>query len=290
MNINHLRYFEEVCKQKNITKASEQVHVSQPSVTAAIKELENLFGIQLFLRKNSGISLTSQGEAFLVLTQKFLKNYDDFTNEALDLGTNGQITLRLGIPSVLGTFFLKKIVPHFELENPGIHLQIYEIPTISGVKMIDEGSIDFLIGITDENNHANCDAKLIFETNLVVALSPENPLSKEPVITKEMLLTQPFVIISKGSYHYDTIMEKFKDTPLHIIFHSNQVSTIKYMVANNHATTIIYKEIFETDPCVCCVPFEDPMAAKVNIFWRKNAYVTAAMKAFICYIQNLSHK
>lgn len=287
MNINHLRYFAEVCKHKNITKASEQVHVSQPSVTAAIKELESLFGIQLFLRKNNGITLTAEGESLLVLTQKFLKSYDDFNKEALDIGSNGQVTLRIGIPSVLGTFFLKKIVPHFTLSNPDIRLEIYEIPTISGVKMIDEGSIDFLIGITDGTPYANCDAKLLFETNLVVVLSPDNPLSKEPFIAKEMLTNQPFVIISKGSYHYDAIMENFKDTPLNIVFHSNQVSTIKYMVSNDYGATILYKEIFQADPSVCCVPLAEPMPAKVSIFWRKNAYVTTAMKAFICYIQNI---
>ena len=65
MRLLQLRYFIEICNHMNITKAGEHLNVSQPSLTVAIKNLEEELGIQLFKRRKQRISLTSEGEYFL---------------------------------------------------------------------------------------------------------------------------------------------------------------------------------------------------------------------------------
>jgi DNA-binding transcriptional LysR family regulator len=289
MNINYLRYFKEVCRHGSITKASEAVHVSQPSVTAAIKDLEKEFGIQLFFRTNSKIFLTPEGNKFLELTDSLLKEIDTFYLSSKELGESPSSTLRLGIPAVLGTFFFRKIVPGFQLANPGIRLDIIEVPTVTGIHMIDESSLDFLIGIEDEETKTFCDLELLFKTELYFAVSKDNPLSKEPIIEKQMIKEQPFVIISKGSYHYNAISKHFctAGTPLNVVLQSNQVSTIRYMLENDYAATIIYKEVFAGNDNIKCIPLADPIDANIGIFWRKNSYITSAMKTFISYLKQL---
>lgn len=290
MNINHLRYFEEVCRQGSITRASETCHISQPSITAAINGLEKEIGCKLFSRINNRLHLTDEGEEFRALTAKFLQQFNDFYEKACDLSANRTVTLRLGVPSVMGTFFFQKIIPDFHIHHPEIHLEIYEIATIDGINMLHNAELDFMLGINNESCYTNCDSKLIFTTELQLAISKEHALAGEKKITSEMVEGLPLVIISKGSYHYKAIKNAFEGRDLNIIMHSSQISTIKYMVTGNNAATIIYKDVFQNNPDICCIPLEQPMPAQVHVFWQKNIYLSSAMRTFISYITNLDIK
>lgn len=285
MNINHLRYFQEVCKQGTITKASEAIHISQPSVTAAIKDLESELGVQLFVRVNNRISLTIQGTRFLEMTNEMLHRFDNFYHQSVELGQAHETTLKIGIPAILGTFFFERIIPKFEQQNPDIHLITYEVPTITGQSMVNDTMLDFLIGVTNDDDESCC-AKLIFETNLIFFSGRNHPLRKHKAITNEMLYDQPFIMVPKGSYHYKVISERYKDAPLKTVLHSNQISTIRYMLKNNLAVTILYQQVFANDKEIIRRPLVEPLTAKINIFWKKNIYLTVAMKKFIQFVRS----
>ncbi|MGN0710645.1 MAG: LysR family transcriptional regulator [Anaerovoracaceae bacterium] len=289
MNINHLRYFQEVCKYNNITKASEAVHVSQPSITAAIKELENELGYQLFNRVNNRISLTDDGAVFLEKSKSFVDAYDNFHKEALDIGNKTHVVLKVGIPPVLGTFMFKKLCPHFEEMYPNIKLQMFETGTISGLKRLNEGTLDFLIGAMDDAVYPQCDSKQIFSTKFSLAVGKSNPLAKEKVASRELISKQPFIIFPKGSYHYTSITKHFKDFPLNIIMEASQISTIKYIVENNYAVTITYQETFDANAKIVHIPLEEPINSNINLLWRKNSYVSNAMKSFIAYTSTIEN-
>lgn len=287
MNINHLRYFLAVCEYGSITKAAENIHMSQPSITSAIQYLEQIYGIKLFNRSNKKIALTAEGEQFLQYAQKLVNECDEFTKKSTDLAKNTDITLKVGMPGVLGSFFLDKIVPGFQEQNPGINLEIYEIPTIDGIKKIQDSSLDFVIGITNKISYPNCSSARIFSTELVLAVNNSNPLASRNHVNAKMIQDYPFVTISNGSFHYKILKEIFTDYPIKIVLHSNQVSTIGYMVENDYAVTIIYKEIFKDNPKIKTIPFEEPIGANVNIFWKSDSYCNAASKKFISYLRNI---
>ncbi|MCB6992624.1 LysR family transcriptional regulator [bacterium 210820-DFI.6.37] len=287
MNINHLNYFKEVCHQGSITKAAEICHISQPSITAAINGLEKELGYKLFYRVNNRLRLTDEGNEFKDLTDDFLKQFADYYEKARDLSSNRKTILRLGVPSVMGTFFFQKFIPEFNTLHPEIGLEIFEIATMDGIKMLGNAELDLLLGIKNETCYTNCDSKEIFATELQLAVSKDSPLAKEEKITAQMLSGLPMVIISKGSYHYKEILNTFCDTDLNIIMHSSQISTIKYMVSGGNAATIIYKDVFASNPDIRCIPMEKPIPAHVHIFWQKNAYRSVAMRTFISYITHL---
>lgn len=287
MNINHLFYFSEVCKQENITKAAEICHVSQPSVTAAIKELESELGIKLFHRVNNRIYLTEDGRRFASLTGQFLTDYQNFSTASHDLAHMQNSVVRLGIPSVLGTFLLQKIIPDFQNMYSDISLEIYEVPTLSGIDMLSNAQLDFLIGINTEKQYSSCCSEHIYDTDLEFAVNANHPLSRKKYISPSMLINEPFVLISKGSFHYQAVTEHFTDSSLNVILQSSQLSTIEYMVENGYASTIIYRDIFSSNPNIRCIPLKKPITACVDLFYQKNTYLSAAMKKFISYIKKL---
>lgn len=187
----------------------------------------------------------------------------------------------------MGTFFFKRIIPKFSELYPEIGLNVFEIATIDGIKMLGNAELDLMLGIKSKSCYTNCGSKEIFSTELRLAVSKDNPLAKEESISAGMLEGLPMVIISKGSYHYKQILDTFHDVDLNIIMHSSQISTIKYMVAENVAAAIIYKDVFASNPNIRCVPLERPMPAHVHVLWQKNVYQTFAMRAFISYITRL---
>ena len=72
-NINRLKYFQAVCKSNNITKAAEELHIAQPSISIAIRSLERELGLSLFSRKHNKLNLTEEGKHVLELTNVLLQ-------------------------------------------------------------------------------------------------------------------------------------------------------------------------------------------------------------------------
>ena len=192
--------------------------------------------------------------------------------------------IRLGVPSVLGIFLFKKIIPDFEKRFPQIQLKIYETATVDGIEMLENSALDLLVGIKNKTSYADCDSREIFKSELMLAVSKRNPLAKENLVTGEMLEDIPMVLISKGSYHYQEIVGTFGREKLNITMHSSQISTIKHVISASNAATIIYREVFEDDPDICCIPLEVSLPAYVHIFWKKNTYKSEAMDKVISYL------
>ena len=100
MSLNHLQYFLETCRYGSITKASEVCHISQPSITAAINNLEKELGAKLFDRVNNRLRLTVVGEGFKDLTEEFLKTFDDYCQSAYDIASSRYTKIRVWYSAV----------------------------------------------------------------------------------------------------------------------------------------------------------------------------------------------
>jgi DNA-binding transcriptional LysR family regulator len=279
---NPLKYFFEVCKQESFTKASEMLYVSQPTITTAIKTLERDLGIQLFDRNKTSVSLTTNGMKLHAMTEKFLRSYDNFLSEANDIVNSQITTLRLGLPAISSTYYLKKIMPAFYEQNPDVRLVIKEVPTLSGLKLIDNAELDLLIGTTN-TFPSGYEHRLLREISLVLFFNPRNPITEVKKITREILINQPFIMLPKGSHLYEYISSEFRGISLNVMMHSSQIPTIRYMIQEDFAVTILYSYVFEPDDRIIFREFDEPLHTKISLFWKKDIYVTTAMKKFISF-------
>lgn len=104
MKLSQLKYFQVVCKHNNLTRAAEELHISQPGLTHVIHELEQEFGLTLFLRQNKGLVLTEEGRKFLEEANLLLQQSDYFISRMKFLGQSNQI-IRMGLPPASATLF-----------------------------------------------------------------------------------------------------------------------------------------------------------------------------------------
>lgn len=108
MKLYQLQYFREVCLMNGITKAAESLHVSQPAVSNAIKELEEEFQIKLFKRINKKLILTEEGAYFLLEVENLLEQSNQIIRNMTRMRDKKQ-SVRLGIPPMIGAMSVDMI-------------------------------------------------------------------------------------------------------------------------------------------------------------------------------------
>ena len=119
MKISQMEYFSCVCRCGSITKAAKELHISQPSVTAAVHELEKELGVNLFLRRNNKIQLTEEGWFVQERIDGILKSMDTLNRDLNDfVGQKNHI--RLGVPLQIGSFLLPLLFGKFRQEYPEV--------------------------------------------------------------------------------------------------------------------------------------------------------------------------
>ena len=125
MKINQMEYFAQVCRLGTITRAAKELHVSQPSVTAAIHEMEKELGVSLFYRRNNKLYLTEEGNFVLDRVVDILKDVERLDRDLKGfVGTKNLI--RLGVPLQIGACLLPLLFGKFRKMNPEVKLEIQE--------------------------------------------------------------------------------------------------------------------------------------------------------------------
>lgn len=284
MNLNHLQYFLETCRYGSITKASEVCHISQPSITAAINNLEKELGAKLFDRVNNRLRLTVVGEGFKDLTEEFLKTFDDYCQSAYDIASSRYTKIRVGIPPFLSTIITKKLFPEFSVQHPNIRLEIVEVGLIDGLNKLNSSQLDCLIGVCRSKTFT-CNSRCLFTTKLTLAVNRGSELvHRHKAISIAQMESIPLVTPVKGSYLYSLINEILASEKPNIVMQSNQLTTLKYMLRVDCAAAIIYDGLFNDNEDIVHIPFEEDIFLETHVFWQAGRYVSSSLKSFMSYI------
>ena len=147
MNINFelYRIFYTVAKHKNITKAAEELYISQPAVSKAIKNLENNLGGKLFNRTKKGVVLTEEGKEFynyISTAIDFINNAEHKFNDLMNLEVG---TIKIGASTTLTKYFLVPYLDEFHKKYPKINIEIYTDMTNKLFEKLKNGLIDVVI-------------------------------------------------------------------------------------------------------------------------------------------------
>ena len=147
MNIDYelYRIFYIVAKNENITKASEELHISQPAISKAIKNLEDQLGGQLFVRTKRGVILTDEGKEFYNYIRQAVEYINNAENKFTDLINLESGCIRIGISATLTKEFLLPYLKKFHALYPKIDIQIITDLTADMMPKLRNGLIDIII-------------------------------------------------------------------------------------------------------------------------------------------------
>ena len=146
MTLTQMKYFVEVCKEKSITKAATNLHVSQPTVTIAMKDLEAETGLNLFRRNGKKIGITQEGDFLLSKINAILHSVEQLNIDVLDL-VNTKNHIKLALPFQVGSYLIPMIFEEFKPLYPEINLEIVEFGGMDSLRMVEQEELDLAITI-----------------------------------------------------------------------------------------------------------------------------------------------
>lgn len=145
MQFQQLMYFVAVAEARHFTRAAEEVHVSQPSLSQQIRALENELGAELFSRARGNIALTDAGEALLPLARRILADADTARHEVQELAQLRRGRVRLGATPSVCTGLLPDVLRAFHDLHPGIQLLLEEGGSHDLVRELARGALDLAL-------------------------------------------------------------------------------------------------------------------------------------------------
>lgn len=244
MNFNHLRVFMTVAQTLSYSKAGEELHISQPTVSVQVQKLEEQLGIELFEQIGKKIHLTEAGHTLYTYAKKIFDLADIAKDTMTDLKGLKRGNISVGAGTTAGIYILPTLTKSFEQLNEGveINLTIYNSQVIRDLVLsnqLEYGIVGESTGIAPDDLSTQPFSK----DELVAVVSPEHPLAQVGTITIQELLKQRLVIRQKGSSSRDILEARANSLGLELraSMQFNCVEAIKKAVEAKLGVSIVSK-------------------------------------------------
>ena len=200
MEVHQLAYFESVSRHLHFTRAAEELHVAQPSVSQQIRKLETELGTPLFHRMKRQVALTEAGKTFLPHARAVLRRLDEARLEVQELSGLRKGTLAVGAPPSAGTHLLPRALAAFSRRHPGIALAFREAGSRTLLKLLEEGELDLAV-VIQPIRHPVLETLPLLEEELLLAVPRDHSLaSGSRRVPLAQLRSEPFVMLREGTY------------------------------------------------------------------------------------------
>ncbi|MEH7238609.1 LysR family transcriptional regulator [Bacillus sp. JJ1562] len=286
MDIRHLVYFSEVAKQLSFTKAAATLHVSQPSLSKAIKNIEEELGVPLFFRGSKHIELTDAGHAVLINARQVLQAFKNLTSELEDITSFKKGEIHIGIPPIVGATFFSTIISQFKATYPFIHLNLSEFGTKNIKQGVMDGSLDIglICNLPSDNEHF--DIIKILNDPLMLVVHHENPLAQKKNVSISDLEHESFIFYRNDFSLYDRIIEecsKHGFSP-NIVCESSQKEFMIEMVKGKIGVALlprkICRNIAEQDIIALDLHLTS-LKLEMGMIWKKSRYLPFSVREFV---------
>ncbi len=291
MTLTELKYIVAVARERHFGKAAEACYVSQPTLSVAIKKLEEELDVKLFERSANEVAVTRLGEEIVRQAQSVLEQAAAI-KEIAKRGKNplaGPLTL--GVIYTIGPYLLPDLVRQMIRRTPEMPLMLQENFTVKLLDMLRTGEIDCAI-LAEPFPDAGLAVAPLYDEPFMAAVPTSHPLAAQPNVTSEQLKAETMLLLGSGHCFRDHVLEvcpefaRFSANAEGIrkSFEGSSLETIKHMVAAGMGVTLVPrlsvpKEAMEPkprrkrdeDPYVKYLPFAgDPPVRRVVLAWRRS--------------------
>lgn len=288
MELRHLRYFLALAETAHFGRAAQRVHVSQPTLSQQIQQLEEELGSVLFERARGNVRLTPAGELFRVHASRATEDVGAGVRAVSSLRGRTLGLLRVGyLPSLRGL-----AVPALAAvlrKHPGIRIEAHELVVRRVESRLSDGKLD--VGLALASTRApDLRAEPVFESRLGLLVGKRHPLAGERRVDIHALSDEPFALLTRGLRSraaVDTYLASTRFSP-RIVFESSAVGAILAMVRAGLAVTLLPEPRFadaEQLPIVNVTPA--PQSQLGALLYRRDAPESPLAEAFSREIHDL---
>jgi LysR family hydrogen peroxide-inducible transcriptional activator len=291
MTLTELKYIVAVAREKHFGKAAEACFVSQPTLSVAIKKLEDELEVKLFERSANEVTITPLGEDIVRQAQSVLEQAAAIKEIAKRGKDPLAGPLKLGVIYTIGPYLLPDLVRQAIARTPQMPLMLQENFTVKLLEMLRTGEIDCAI-MAEPFPDTGLAIAALYDEPFLAAVPSTHPLSSKQAITAQELKSETMLLLGTGHCFRDHVLEvcpefaRFSSDAEGIrkSFEGSSLETIKHMVAAGMGVTLVPrlsvpKEALQPRPkrrkedqaFVKYIPFEgDPPTRRVVLAWRRS--------------------
>lgn len=290
MTITQMQYFTAVCEYGTISKSAEMLHISQPSISLAIKDLEEQFGVALFDRENKRFQLSQEGKYMYEVTKNILTQINALEVQMKELGKNRN-QLCISVPILTGMFMLNFFMNNFRKTYPDIHFIIRQYNSPKAFKSLDDGSCDVSIIVDEDKLPGNLEKRPIFSSEFVFCINPDHPLAREKTVNLVDLKNEPIILSQENSYMAKILKTEFynANSVPNILMYGVELSLIRNLVSSGQAGTFLIKELADTWPEITTIPLKERIPITFSLVWRKDKFLNKKTHTLIEHILSRSN-
>jgi LysR family hydrogen peroxide-inducible transcriptional activator len=289
MTLTELRYIVAVARERHFGRAAEACFVSQPTLSVAIKKLEDELNIQIFERSGSELAITSLGQSIIHQAQKVL----DEAQVIKHLAQHGQDPLsgpvRLGTIYTIAPYLLPKLIARSREALPQMPLYLQENFTVKLLELLKQGDIDAAI-LADPFPQSGLEVLPLYDEGFMVAIPQGHPWETLSMIQHDELKSQTTLLLGQGHCFRDQVldicpdMQKNQNDGELSSFEGSSLETIRQMVAGGIGISIMpmtsIPEDVHASGLIRYIRFAEPIPKRrVVLAWRKSYARTKAMHA-----------
>jgi LysR family hydrogen peroxide-inducible transcriptional activator len=291
MTLTELKYIVAVARERHFGRAADACFVSQPTLSVAIKKLEDELGVKLFERRSNEVTLTASGERIIVQAQRVL----DEAGRIKEIARQGKDplagALRVGVIYTIGPYLLPALVRQLLKDAPQMPLLLNENFTVKLLELVKNGEIDVAI-LALPLPDTGMMLQPVYDEPFMVAVPRGHAWAARKSIASEDLKKETMLLLGTGHCFRDHVLEVCPELSrfsaaaegIQKTFEGSSLETIRHMVASGLGVTVLpmtsVPEKPPRDSLIDYRPFKSPVPdRRVVLVWRKSFTRTPAIEA-----------
>jgi DNA-binding transcriptional LysR family regulator len=292
MEIRVLRYFVEAAREKSMTNAALKLHVTQPTLSKQIKELEEELGQKLFIRGSYKIHLTSEGEILYKRARDILDMVDLTESEFASMNDFNGGDLYLGCAESDGISLLAKAAKLLRAENKNLHFHLYSGNAETVCERLDKGLLDFAVVVQniDLSKYTYLDLPVTDTWGLI--MRKDSPIASKAEIPIEELVNLPLIVSRQGATNeMPEWLQKNYDR-LNIVATYDLIFNASILVREGLGYALGFDKLVNTgaESVLCFRPITPVITSPMRLVWRKEQQFSKAAELFLAEARGICKK
>ncbi|TIC78725.1 LysR substrate-binding domain-containing protein [Crenobacter intestini] len=297
MTLTELRYIVAVARERHFGRAAQSCFVSQPTLSIAIKKLEDELSVTLFERGGPEVAVTEIGERIVDQARRVLEEVDTIKHLAGEHQNELSGPLRLGVIFTISPYLLPRLIPALRILAPDMPLILEENYTARLSEMLKRGEVDAII-VADPFDEPGTQAWPLYDEPFVVATPKGHPWEKRDSIDADALSHESVLLLTQGNCFRDQVLQSCSELAarqsqgngLAGMLQGSSLNTIRHMVASGMGVTVLpATSVSPADEgLLSIVPFTPPAPTRRVLlvarrqFFRKKAIAVLQQAVFRC--------
>jgi len=294
MERNQLRYVVEIARQENITRASEILHIAQPSLSNQLIHLENELGVKLFERTRKRIYLTQAGEIFVRKAEHILNEFDHLADIMKDFAKLRIGRLRIGALSTMIPLGIPHQISDFSAQHPTLDIYLTESGSSELVQKVKAGELDVAFILhTGEPDEEILTYRKLMESRFMAIVNKTHPLSSKESLKIDDLKDQKLIVTTSDFNLQRILLSRMdeREIPYKVSTQCNQIETCFILADQGMGISFCTEATTGYYHCknVTYIPMKDFPVRSVFLVYKNDPAYHPALRCFVEHICGSNH-